>query len=102
MARKKKVLSPRFRVPLGQIVLTRAINNKVADNTKFSKFVLNSLRCHASGHWGDVCEEDKKANDWSYENGERILSSYSDDSSKIWIITERDRSATTILFPEEY
>ena len=53
---------------------------------------------------GEMCEEDKKANNWSLNHDERILASYSDKENdyKIWIITEADRSITTILFPDEY
>lgn len=62
------------------------------------------LARHARGDWGDLCEEDKGANDTAYRCGEgRILSSYKTKTGeKIWIITEADRSATTILLPEEY
>lgn len=61
---------------------------------------------HVSGDWGDLCEEDREANELALKNGDRILSSYHlNDDTKIWIITEADRSAptiTTILLPEEY
>ena len=60
---------------------------------------------HASGDWGDLeFEEDRQANDRAFANGEeRILSSYNlEDGTRIWIITEWDRSATTLLLPEEY
>lgn len=60
------------------------------------------LNRHAKGDWGDVCDEDKKANDFALDNKERILSSYTLDDTKIWIITEWDRSVTTVLFPSEY
>lgn len=51
-----------------------------------------------------MCEEDKQMNDWSLANEGRLLSAYEigEDKIKIWIITEWDRSATTILLPEEY
>ena len=65
---------------------------------------------HHSGDWGDICKEDAAENDRSVENGFRILSSYklplSEDSSEgratVWIITEADRSVTTLLLPREY
>ena len=64
---------------------------------------LEFLSRHASGDWGEVCEADKKENDFSVRNGFRLLSAYRlRDGTKIWIITEADRSATTILLPEEY
>ena len=57
---------------------------------------------HHSGDWGDVCDEDKQVNDFAVENGERILSSYEDNKTKFWIITEGDRSSTCVLLPGEY
>lgn len=51
----------------------------------------------------DVCKEDWKSNDKALKNGERLLSEYKlPDDRRIWIITEWDRSATTLLFPEDY
>ena len=58
---------------------------------------------HLCGDWGDVDEHDRNANDNSLVNGTRLLSSYRDENgTKFWIITEADRSYTTILLPEEY
>jgi hypothetical protein len=88
----------------GKIYLTRGVNDLVADDNGFAKFVLLSLRRHISGDWGEMSEEDKQANERSVVDGRlRIFSSYNTGRlRKIWIITEADRSATTILFPEEY
>ena len=62
-----------------------------------------SIARHASGDWGDVCPEDKQANDDASKVGARLLSAYHTGSGqKFWIITEADRSATTVLLPEEY
>jgi hypothetical protein len=61
------------------------------------------LARHAMGDWGDLCEEDKRSNDEAVDLGLRIFSAYElDETHKIWIITEADRSVTTILLPEEY
>jgi hypothetical protein len=61
------------------------------------------LERHESGDWGEVSEEDKKENDLSVEEGFRILSAYSlEDGTKIWILTENDRSVTTLLLPDDY
>ena len=58
---------------------------------------------HANGDWGDVCKEDWRSNDEALKNGLRLLSEYKlPDDRRIWIITEWDRSATTLLFPEDY
>ena len=57
---------------------------------------------HLSGDWGDLGEEDKQENDFSVRNGFRILSAYNTVPDRLWIITEADRSTTTLLTPEEY
>lgn len=58
---------------------------------------------HLSGDWGNVGDEDWEANDRALQDGERVLSCYAlPDHTNIWIITEADRSATTILLPEDY
>lgn len=89
--------------PLGQIVMTRGVNDLVAENTEFAKFAMESLRRHASGDWGDLGPEDKKENELSLRRGFRLLSAYEKyPLPKIWIITEADRSVTTTLFPSEY
>ena len=64
---------------------------------------LPYLTRHVCGDWGEVPEEDKAENDFSVTNGYRILSSYKTAKGvKFWIITEWDRSATTLLLPSEY
>jgi len=89
--------------PLGQVVMTRAVNDKVAEDAGFAQFVTNSLRRHATKDWGDLDKDDKHENEVSLRNGYRLFSSYEHQTlPKIWIITEADRSATTILFPDEY
>lgn len=61
------------------------------------------IKRHASGDWGDVCPEDKKENEFSVEHGFRIMSVYTiPGGGNIWIITEADRSSTTVLTPHEY
>jgi len=91
------------RFPLGQMVLTGGVNDKVAVDTEFAKFVTASIARHAAGDWGDLSEEDKKENEYSLDKHLRLFSAYDKyPMPKIWIITEADRSATTVLFPEEY
>lgn len=64
---------------------------------------LAYLQMHAAGDWGIVGKEDWEANNQSVEDGTRILSAYRlKDGTKVWVITEADRSATTVLLPEEY
>jgi hypothetical protein len=92
-----------MKVRLGQLCMTRGIAEEVAKNKEFAKFVWDSLKRHASGDWGDVCKEDWQANNEALIMRDRLLSAYKHNKfKKIWIITEWDRSATTILFPEEY
>ena len=89
----------------GQLVMTRGVNDKVADDSKFARFVMDSLKRHINCDWGDMCQEDKEENNLALkEGGLRIFSAYNDSGElpKIWIITEADRSATTLLFPDEY
>ena len=90
--------------PLGQLVMTAGVNEKVSEDPKFAEFVTKSLDRHKTGDWGDMCPEDKQENDLALKAGNlRIFSAYEDSElPKIWIITEADRSATTILFPDEY
>ena len=85
----------------GLITMTRGIVDLVAEDENFAKFVHDSLVRHIAGDWGDLDPEDIKENEFSLTNGFRLFSAYSGDP-KIWIITEADRSATTILFPDEY
>ena len=60
------------------------------------------LERHRSGDWGDVPEEDARENEFSVRHGFRIVSSYRVAGERLWVITERDRSATTLLLPSEY
>ena len=61
------------------------------------------LRRHQCGDWGDLDAQDKAENNFSVQNGFRILSAYhTPEGAKFWIITEADRSATTVLLPSEY
>lgn len=63
---------------------------------------MDLLRRHQRGDWGDLDKEDKQSNDQALSLGDRIFSAYKFDAVKFWVITECDRSATTILLPEEY
>lgn len=88
---------------MGRLLMTRGVNDQVAENEAFAKFVMGSLARHRKGDWGNLCDEDKAENELSLKEGYRLLSAYeSGELLKIWIITEADRSATTILFPDEY
>ena len=87
---------------LGQIVMTRGIADEMESET-FAKQVTEALKKYANGNWGITCEEDAEMNDDAVKNGdERILAVYETCKGNIWIITEWDRSVTTVLFPSEY
>jgi hypothetical protein len=84
----------------GKIVMTKGVFNAVNGD---QEEVQTCLRRHLLNDWGDLDAEDIKANDVAVKVGGRILSAYHlKDGTKIWIITEWDRSVTTILLPEEY
>jgi len=89
--------------PLGDCYLTPGINSLV-EQQELS--VQDYLLRHQCGDWGTVGKEDAAENELSLKEGYRILSAYEVETKtgaiKIWIITEADRSVTTILLPEEY
>lgn len=88
---------------LGKFLVTKGVNELIASDTKFSMHVLICMARHKTKDWGDLDEEDKRLNDEAVLNGDRILSAYHHEKfPKIWIITECDRSATTVMFPSEY
>ena len=64
--------------------------------------LLEYLKRHLNGDWGDVCDEDKVENLFSLKHGLRLLSAYDTPFGALWIITEADRSVTTFLLPSEY
>jgi hypothetical protein len=85
-------------VPLGNVVITP---NALGQLTPAD--IQLGLQRHQAGDWGDLGEEDWKENDNALRTGLRLLSSYrSSDGVTFWIITERDRSATTLLMPDDY
>ncbi len=90
---------------MGRVVVTRAVMGKMVADERFAGLVFRSLERHARGDWGNVVDSDKIENELSLDHGERLFSAYEDPEKKhprVWIVTERDRSTTTILFAEEY
>lgn len=84
----------------GQVVATATLAEYCE---KHNYSTLPYLIRHGNGDWGDVCKEDWKSNDDALKTGERLLSAYKlPDGKRIWIITEWNRSVTTLLFPEDY
>ncbi|WIG71436.1 type I restriction endonuclease subunit M (plasmid) [Photobacterium damselae] len=84
---------------LGVIVATRGVDAFIDGNYVALIPLLNR---HINCDWGDCPKEDAISNNWATHKGNRIHSSYELNGEKIWIITEHDRSVTTILFPSEY
>lgn len=90
---------------LGKIVISR--NAKAAidalDANGLAEVFIALMGRHAKGDWGEVADDSKEANDASVKNGgDMIMSAYDIGGTRFWIITEHDRSATTILLPEDY
>ena len=87
-----------FTVQLGRVVITPNALGAI-QSEDIARAILN----HSRGNWGEVCQEDAQENNRSLVEGCRILSAYFDrQGRKFWIITEGDRSVTTILLPEDY
>jgi hypothetical protein len=82
---------------LGQITATPGALEAIP-----MEVITASIRRHVTGDYGDLDDDDKQANTWSIEHGERILSAYQHGESRYYVITERDRSQTTVLLCEEY
>lgn len=84
--------------PLGRLLITPGAQRALSNDD-----VLTALSRHSRGDWGELCPEDRAENELSLREGFRLLSAYSSASGiKFWIITEADRSVTTVLLPEEY
>lgn len=84
--------------PLGQMAITATARESLD-----SADVAAALARHARGDWGDIPEKDRAENELSITEGFRLLSSYKDRKGQtFWIITEADRSVTTVLLPEDY
>lgn len=89
----------------GQKVCTRRVADKIRKDRSFYEFVMSSLSKYMQCDWGNMCKDDAYLNDEAVENGcDRIFAEYEmlNTGIRIWIITESDRSVTTILFPSEY
>ena len=87
---------PKF--SLGRIVMTESVSETLALHD-----IATALLRHAKGDWGDVCAEDREANESALWDGLRLFSVYHDRKGvKFWIVTEADRNSTTVLLPDHY
>jgi hypothetical protein len=81
----------------------RPVSTPGALETLNPEDIYKCLLRHVQGDWGDLSEEDRQENELSLREGFRLFSVYHDrNGTKFWIITEADRSVTTILLPSEY
>ena len=86
------------RFPLGAVMVTRQAFERLATDD-----IERALRLHVQGDWGLVCPDDRQSNEEALAEGLRLFSVYEDKSStRFWIITEADRSLTTVLLPDDY
>jgi hypothetical protein len=93
-----RIDEPKAKFPFGQVVATPHALTQIPNDE-----ILKALSRHVQGDWGTLDAEDKNANERALKHGGRLLSAYeSSRSIKFWIITEADRSVTTILLPEDY
>ena len=94
------LVTPGAKFPLGRVVITGGAMTALVRNLDAVGYYLER---HARGDWGDIPREDAEENDLSLTDGCRILSAYIlEDSTRIWVITEGDRSTTTVMLPHEY
>lgn len=83
----------------GSIVITPGAEALIQkDGEKLAELLTR----HLNGDWGDMVASDKALNDDAITSGDRIMSAYVIDGEKVWVITESDRSVTTVLLPDEY
>lgn len=94
---------------LGKLVATKRVWELTNENAMFNAFVGRCITRYMLKDWGDLVPEDWESNDKALKGDHRILASYlipkdiiADDEDRLWIITEWDRSVTTLLFPDEY
>ena len=87
---------------LGMVVMSEGVEDLVNKDSMYKLEVGKCLNRHHNGDWGCVSKEDALMNNTAVEIAEQIMSMYSTSEGRIWIITEHDRSVTSILFPSEY
>jgi hypothetical protein len=86
-------------LPLGRVVATPGALKLLLEA---GGHPFDYLARHATGDWGNLCAFDRRQNEIALRDGYRVLSAYETTAGRVWIITEADRSVTTILLPEDY
>jgi hypothetical protein len=86
-------------LPLGKVVATPGALKLLSE---MGEDPFGYITRHAAGDWGNLCAFDRRQNEIALQDGYRIFSSYDVSAGRVWVITEADRSVTTILLPEEY
>lgn len=91
-------------IDLGEVVATKGAQRLFTgdEGVLLTRDIAEYLDRHRCGDWGLVSDDDKQSNDDAVKYGNRVLSAYERNGEKFWIITEWDRSCTTLLLPEEY
>lgn len=93
-------VEPKFE--LGQVVQTRGIAAARLESEEFADEITRDFLRYVQGDWGDTCAEDRELNNSATKDGDRIVAKYNTIKGDVFIITEWDRSYTTILFASEY
>ncbi len=91
------ILPIRPRVALGILLITSNAQELLTQDE-----IGHAIARHMTGDWGDLPPEDREANEEALVHGYRLLSAYGDGDRRFWIITEADRSVTTVLLPSDY
>ncbi len=86
-------------LPLGRVVATPGALKALAEA---GEYPFRYIARHATDDWGELCAHDHRQNEIALREGYRVFSSYETSEGRVWVITEADRSVTTILLPEEY
>jgi len=97
--------NPTFPLSLGQVVVMKSLwctLASAADDATTLRRIAALLEQHRRGDWGDLDPDDVASNDRAAVDGGRLLSAYVCHGTRVWIITEADRSVTTVLLPEDY
>jgi hypothetical protein len=93
-------------IPLGRLVMTAAVVALIDEQPALAPMLPVWLGRHARNDCPNLSDDDRAANAWSIEAGERVLTSWpiseAEDSERVWILTEWDRSQTTVLLPSDY